>query len=477
MTSKGVDYYFVNTSDATLNAEAKNTDGSYALAPISVPATPMITTGNCQITYEFPHSTYGSFTFSTTTSPYHFFEESINAVTGNTSGPLDTMMNTPSITDSSYALSYGMFDAGTGAGTGLTNQDQIYAYLTGSQQTWMGDLAAADSAVNAAPFGSFVLPGAHDTGTWDLTQVDTLCLSSAGIAALVDVFLWWIPGATIVSKLAAMQLKGVIVGEAVTQKDNITTMLNLGCRYFDFRPGYAPGPINPICNGIYHIHNVIPGQEVGAFFQDVLAWLVANPTEIVVVSLSTAGFYDHSTMDPSVATLQKLFHAAQQAIQDASSIQIGAASDLQTTYADLIKANMRLFFLNQNFDWYAASKYDSYTDAYQTTDPIVIMNLLNGMSKAGQANSAYTVLQFQATATGQNIVANVIALADSMSNAYEPLMSTKPMMDSNTYPWALDKVPVNLSNTQLLVLLNDFVDNALAGCVASVLTKQRCNVG
>jgi hypothetical protein len=462
MTSKGVDYYFINTSNSTLGANAKNTDGSYALSPISVSATPMITTGNCQIEYNVWHVLpYGSFSFSTGTTPPVSMTESINAVTGNTSGPLDNIMETQSVIGSYFALSYGMFDAGSGSGTGLTNQDQIYAYLTGSQKRWMGDLAAADSAVNTAPFASFVLPGAHDAGTWDLTQVNTLCLSSAGILALVNAFLWWIPGATILSSLAAVQIKGVIVGEAVTQKDNITTMLDLGCRYFDFRPGYAPSGVNKICSGIYHIHSVIPGQEVGAFFQDVLAWLVDNPTEIVAVSLGTAGFQDHSTMDPSVATLQEKFLAAQQAVQGASSIQIGGAGDLQTSYADLVQANKRLFFLNQSFDWYPANKYDSYTDAYQTTDPSVIMNLLNGMSEAGQANSDYTVLQFQATATGQNVVNNVIALADSMSNAYDPLMSTKPIMDSNTYPWALDKVPANLSNTQLLVLLNDFVDNAL----------------
>ncbi|UUX51060.1 hypothetical protein NUH88_05050 [Nisaea acidiphila] len=475
MTSKGVDYYFVNTSSYALNAEAKNTDGSYALSPISVTSSPLITTGNCQVSLEFPYlDPYGSFQFSTTTTPSKAVNESINTVTGNTSGPLADMMDTPSLIGSDFALSYGMFDAGTGSGTGLTNQDQIYAYLTPSQKNWMGNLAASNASVNAAPLASFVLPGAHDAGTFDLTQVNKLCGSAAGVAALAAAILSWIPGATIILGLAAAQLKGVVVGEAVTQKDNTTTMLDLGCRYFDFRPGYAPSAVRSISPGVYHIHNVVPGATYQGFMQDVLTWLVANPTEIVAVSLGTAGFNDHSTMDPSTETLQSQFIAAQQAA-GATSIQIGAASDLQTAYKDLIAANKRLFFLNQpSLNWYPAEKYDSYNDDdYATTDPATIIRALNGMTKSGQAGHDYTVLQFQATATNQNVVNNVLALADSLSNAYEPLMSTKADMDSNTYPWALTNVP-NLGDDQLVVLLNDFVDNALAGSVASALTLERC---
>ncbi|MFM7469318.1 MAG: hypothetical protein ACKO37_07460 [Vampirovibrionales bacterium] len=484
MVSKGVDYYFVNSSTFQLSASAQNTDDSYAMGPINVEQPPLMTKGNCQITWEFPYiPPSGSFTFSTNTSPAKSFTESINAVTGNTSGPLENMMNTPSVTEPTFALSYGMFDAGTGSGTGLTNQDQIYAYLTPSQQTWMGNLAAADASVNNAPFGCFVLPGAHDAGTWDLTQVNTLCSTAQGIAALGAAVLLWLailipvlgPLAPLILGLAAVKLEDVVIGLAVTQKDNTTTMLNLGCRYFDFRPGKAPSGMDIICPDIYHIHTAIPGQELSAFFTDVLTWLVANPTEIVAISLGTSGFADHGTMDPTVADLQAKFLKAQQAVTGASSLQIGTTTDLQTSYATLVSDHKRLFFLNQGFQWYPATKYDSYSDsAYATTDPATIMTQLNTMKAEGQADSDYTVLQFQATATNQNIAGNIEALVASASDAYEPLMSTKALMDSNTYPWALAYVPQNLSNSKLLVLLNDFVDNALSGCVASTLTKQRC---
>lgn len=189
VTSKGVDYYFINSSTFDLHVQAENTDGSWALTPISVVCFPLINKGNVQIKWRGLHEPYGSFSFSTTTHTPQSFTQSINFVTGSASGPLDTLMNTPSIIGADSALSYGMFDAGTGKGTGLTNQDQIYAYLTGPQRGWMGALASANPAVRQAPFASFVLPGAHDAGMFDLTQVDILCLSAEGIAALIRAFL------------------------------------------------------------------------------------------------------------------------------------------------------------------------------------------------------------------------------------------------------------------------------------------------
>lgn len=212
MTRKGVDCYLRNASFYDLQAQVENTDGSRALSPVSVERTPLVNTGNVQINWRVLHAPYVSFAFSTTTEPPQFFREDINVITGNTSGPLDTLLGTRPILGDEFALSYGMFDAGTGKGTRLTDQDQIYAYLTGPQRGWTGALVAANPAIGQAPFASFVLPGAHDAGMFDPTQVDRLCLPADGIAAL-----------------AAAQLRGVLIGEAFTQKDPIPAMLDLGC--------------------------------------------------------------------------------------------------------------------------------------------------------------------------------------------------------------------------------------------------------
>ncbi|MEO9901887.1 MULTISPECIES: hypothetical protein [Alphaproteobacteria] len=475
MVKKDFDYYFINSSPYTLEAQAENADGSYALSAISVPSTPLITEGSCEITFEthLTHSS-GDFQFRTDTLPPHDFRESINPLTKATSGPLEDMMQTPSVIGSDFSLSYGMFDAGSESGTGLTGNDQIYAYLTPSQQNWMGTLAAAHSDVRDAPFASFALPGAHDAGTFDLAQVDKLLSDAAAHKALTEAVTSGFSEAGDLTQWIGKKLKHVIVGEAVTQKDNVSTMLDLGCRYFDFRPGHVLGPFRSILPDLYHIHTLIPGQTYKGFIKDVLTWLLANPTEIVAVHLSTSGFLAHSTMDPTTEELKSQFMEVQQTM-GAASIQIGSAADLQTSYSDLVKSNRRLFFLNQpSLNWFPATSYGSYNSSYETTDPQIILNALGAMTESGQSGKDFAVLSLQATATGQNKINNVIALLRSLSKADSPLMSTKPMMDCNTYPWLLDNV-CNLRNDNLLALPNDFVDNALAGSIASVLTLQRCS--
>ena len=252
---------------------------------------------------------------------------------------------------------------------------------------------------------------------------------------------------------------------AVTQKDDITDMLNLGVRYFDFRPGYTYDNIAP---GIYHQHNFIPGYDYPGFLCDVLTWLWGNPSEIVVVSLNFQGFAQDS-MKPSVANLNQDLAKAVQDTQT-QTIQHGDASALSQTLNELLASNTRLIFLNQIGSATDAEKYDSYTDAYKTTDVNVILKALSVMESTPQNGAAYTVLQLQGTANGtKDGIAKSIA---TTSDASSPLMSTKAMFDKQTYPWLQANVATQFSPDYLLVFLNDFVDNALA-CHAQAITLQR----
>ncbi|AWB08674.1 hypothetical protein A6A40_27285 (plasmid) [Azospirillum humicireducens] len=376
------------------------------------------------------------------------------------------MMATPSLSAPGFALSYGFYDSGPGFGD-LTNQDQAYAYLTPPVFNWMGQLVTANPAAADQPFSSFCLPGAHDAGTFDLTCVRNLLANSNAASALLSILGSAAFG--VVVKLAASQALTAITNLAVTQKDNVISMLNMGCRYFDFRPGYLPPQIRPFDGGIYHEHTVIPGYPFASFLNDVLNWLAANPSEIVVVSANNQGFYDPS-MTPDEATLAGILSSAQQSTQ--SKIAIGDAGDLSSTYGTLIAANKRLIFLNQISNWMQAAKYDSYNDdSYATTQPGNIIAALSAMTAAGQSGSNYTVLQLQGTATSTG-AAVVTSCALSQSNASSPLMSTKAFFDSATYPWLLANVNKNLLKNQLVVFLNDFVDNALAQ-TASAITLQR----
>ncbi len=94
------------------------------------------------------------------------------------------------------------------------------------------------------------------------------------------------------------------------------------------------------------------------------------------------------------------------------------------------------------------------------------------MNAAGQkGHDYYTVLQMQGTATsaGKAVIA---AAVTSLSDASSPLLSTKGRFDAVTNPWLLENVPRNLSNDQLVVLLNDFADNCMTQ-TAIELTRAR----
>jgi hypothetical protein len=468
MASKGVDYYFnVSGTAGAIQATAFNNGSTKPDFSAVFPSKSAFQTGNVQITYQVSFSLYGSFNWSSQTSPVVSGNVTINPITGNTgSGNLTNMMHTPSVLAPKFAVSFGFYDSGPGCG-GLTNQDQVYAYLTPSMSGWMGQLAGQYPQVLEAPFCQFALPGAHDAGTFDLTAVKALLANAEAVAA----FLALIAGE--LASVVASQALTAITNLAVTQKDDILTMLNLGCRYFDFRPGYVPSAIRSFAPDIYHEHSVIPGYPFLSFLTDVLQWLEQSSTEIVVVGANDQGFYEDG-MTPSDEVLSGILTQAQQATK--STVVIGTAADLNTSYGELIAANKRLIFLNQIDDWYPAGKYDSYNgSAYATTNPQTIIGALNTMSGGGEGGSSYTVLQLQGTATSVNTEV-VICAAASLSNASSPLMSTKALFDTSTYPWLSKNVVANLSNEYLVVFLNDFVDNVLAQ-TAMEITKQRMGIG
>ena len=473
MATKGVDYHFyIGNLPADIFVSATDAGASNPKLNLTVYGdNPGWTKGNVQIGIAGV-GIHGNFAWTTETTPEISKSVSINPVTGNATGAdLINMMKTPSYTDGGINVSFGFYDAGPGFGD-LTNQDQVYAYFTLGQNNWMGQLATAYPQVNTAPFSSFVLPGAHDSGTFDQTTVKMLLLGGAATIAFLKLLG---PGGilgAVVAGLTAAQAETAITNLAVTQKDNITTMLNLGCRYFDFRPGRVPKALQAVAGDIYHIHTVIPGYPYKSFLTDVLTWLEVNSSEVVVVNANTQGF--DNSLAPSDETLQKILSDAIAAT--GSTVATGGPSDLGTAYGDLVSANKRLIFLNQYFGWHAATKYDSYNEKdYFTTDPATVIVALNAMNKTGQSGNDYTVLQLQGTATGTGKKV-VVSAALSQSLASSPLMSTKSRFDNATYPWTLSNVPSNLASNQLVVLLNDFVDNALAA-TASQLTLVRIGPG
>lgn len=462
MPSKGVDYYAYLSARPFSVTFSKPTEWGGGTTTISLSAIRSLLSGNVQIdeTDIRPLELMGRFQWTAYQNggslANHYAD--IAPLTG-TLGDTDmgSLLQTPSLIGPGYSLSYGFYDSGPGWGS-LTNQDQSYVYLTDNYSTWMSDLTQAQPALRDAPFRVFALPGAHDSGMFDPTCINLLLDNPIfnEILATLTVPL---------DALARSAIRRAVINLAFTQKDNITTMLNLGFRYFDVRPGYCYGNI---ADGIYHQHNFIPGYPYQSFLNDILRWLRANPGEIVVVSVNFQGFASHA-MRPQASTLTAMVGAAQSQT-GTQSIKIGDRSDLNTSYADLIKGNKRLIFLNQIGAANDASKYDSYNDNYITTDVNNILAALNGMCESRQASYDYTVLQLQGTASDTD--GGIFSAICTLSDASSPLMSTKANFDLSTYPWLAAEVVRKFSKNRLLVFLNDFADNALVSYAIST-TRQR----
>ncbi len=463
--SKGIDYYAYLGSNSFTVDFSKPADWGLETTSVTETTPGTMLSGNFQIsesdigffehTGRFQWTAYNSGT--TIDSKY----ADISPLFGNLgSATMGIMMRTPSIINPTDAVSFGFYDSGPGYGT-LTNQDQSYVYVTPPLSHWMTDLQASNPELLNAPFSVFALPGAHDAGMCTAATFKKV-VDNPVLIALLAAVIGVIP-AILVENVATR----AIINFAITQKDTITTMLNLGTRYFDFRPGYTYKKILP---GIYHEHNFIPGYEYSGFLEDVLTWLAANPKEFVVVSLGFAGF-NKDVKKPSVTTLNAKIVEAQTATKT-TNITIGDATALSQKVSALLSSNTRLIFLNQigpGTDARDAQSQDSYDGSYETTDVNKIIKRLNKMKSVPPNPKVYTVLQLQGTASGT--LGGIFGSIATMSDASSPLMSTKPGFDQATYKWVQTNAG-KFSTDYPLVFLNDFADNALA-TIARNVTVQR----
>jgi hypothetical protein len=458
MPSKGVDYWgFTSDPGFSIQYKFPSDEGEHHKHFYDNSFTEMYH-GNYQLSWDdippWPWDLYGRYTWTASLNDSEVASKyaKINPLTGNMDdggGGLTVMLETPSIITDDYTVCYGFYDAGSGVGDSLTDQDQSYVYFTKNYSNWMKLLVAEVSGAGDKPFTTWALPGVHDAGMFDPTEFISL-LSNADWFDLLPVL-------AIPITLSESEATRAIINLAFTQKDNIATMLEIGIRYFDFRPGYNADIGSA---DLYHQHNVIPGYPYASFLSDVAAFLAANPSEIVVVSANNQGFYtaDAAAMTPTVEVIGDYLATALKG----QTLTTGDVTDLASSYNTLIQENKRLIFLNQLGNTGDPTKYDSYTldpTAYITTDVTTIIGALNQMNSAGQAAYDYTVLQVQGTAQATSGAAESAIF--TLSDASSPLMSTKANFDNSTYPWLMANVANNFLTSQLIVYLNDFGDNAL----------------
>lgn len=488
MTSKGLDVYaftpesLLNASPINFKVEEPNGDAS----TWTVGLADAVKNRHYEIDFYWLHpATDGQYTFTVTGMSDGSCE--IAPISGNVSdcnmcNMLTNQQSTSLSTATGGIASFGFYDAGGGYDSSdfpYTSHHQSYVYLGDSHRSgWMGHLVSENASLGTAPFSTFVLPGGHDAGMNTSANLAHVATRAGTIAAIMTLVLGWMASffaiaisaiTAILGTLAASRIEQILIDLAITQKDTTTKMLDLGTRYFDFRPGYnakidVEGTEIPVGegDGLYHQHNFIPGMAFTDFLNELVTWLDANPTEIVVVSLGFAGFYNDG-MKPTANTLTSDINTA--VANSTTGLTTGDVSDADTSYNDLISAKKRLLFFNNGVGVNDAKKYDSYSDgSYTTLDPNSIVGALNGMQPvpvSGDQN--YIVLQLQGTASGVSALwpGYPYNLIHKSTKALSPLLMTKAQFDLHTYAWSQSHLP-NFSYEYPLVVLNDFVDPAMS---------------
>jgi hypothetical protein len=95
---------------------------------------------------------------------------------------------------------------------------------------------------------------------------------------------------------------------------------------------------------------------------------------------------------------------------------------------------------------------------------------LSRLSAAQQVGKALTLLQCQATATNLKDVVAYSVVTANVSNSC--LLATKPICDQKTLPWIRDKALAVLTASQLVVLMNDFMDGATVDTAIDLSRKR-----
>lgn len=397
----------------------------------------------------------------------------VNAITGNASGgTMECIAETPSqFHGDDLVVSYGLYEARRGHGL-LPNRHQCYVTVSPNYADWIGDLAPPGSPLEHRLFSRLVLPSPHDVGMNSMESSDAVLrkLGGAVVGTLVNDSKTLARIADAVSRDAiALLAPNIIFSLAVTQKDSLDAMLRIGARYFEFRPARLHSavagrrPLPP--DRLYFQHGAIPGMAYDAFLRDVVAFLLAHPTEIVVVQLRWDGVPDECGKPTAKEKKEYLAEALRAA---GGELRAGNLHDLKhRTIFELRRDKKRLIMLDSVHD--ALSTYSDEDNATLDGESMLAA-LPRVLTPERQKGKAFVNIQCQATAS--NIPKAVVYSVIEAGVTNSCLLATKGVCDSKILPWVRDNVPERCKPTKLVILMNDWFDGATAH-IAVQLSKQR----
>ncbi|KAK4167185.1 PLC-like phosphodiesterase [Cladorrhinum sp. PSN259] len=395
----------------------------------------------------------------------------VNAITGNASGgTMESIAETPSIFHDNLIISYGLYEAGQGPQP-LPNQHQCYITISPNYSNWIGDVAPPESDHENKPFSRLVLPAAHDVGMNSMESPSALLTKVGGavVSTLVnDNNLL----NRISNKLSGTPIQliapNIIYSLSMTQKDSLETMLQIGARYFEFRPAHLHKAVIPTCtlpDRLYFMHSAIPGMAYERFLAEIINFLRSHPTEIIVMQLRWDGVPDDCCHPSHEEKLEYL----ECALRDHSNGEIitGNLDDMKRlTIGELRRERKRLILLD------SVDSLSTYTDEGNATmnGDSIVDAFPRVLTPDNQRGKAFINIQCQATAT--NIEKALIYSIVDTGVTKSVLLATKGICDSKTLPWCRDNVLNTCELDQMVVMMNDWIDGATAD-VAVQLSRQR----
>lgn len=413
-------------------------------------------------------STTGRFSFNVKLNGNQVVNEwaDINVLTGNPEGgTFKALVDQQAIQVNDIIVCYGFYDAGSGA-AGLPNSHQVYVTVTPRYSDWMHSIAPAGSTQAAEKLTKFVLPAAHDIGMNSMMNPNLL-LQNAGPA-----FISTLEGldqdfAAVAHAIAGPLVQhfapNIIQSLAITQKDTVQTILDVGARYFEFRPAHLPATVRTaLPDALYFMHGPIPGMMYKEFLHNVVEWLKAHPGEIVICQLR----WDGVPPDCARPTDQEKQDAVNEALKD-SGLNIGNFDDVRNVNVQDLRSQGKRLIIVENLNVY--STYDD--KAYATLNGDTILQQFQALSSDGQRSHDMSNIQCQATATNITDVVIQSVLDSNTSNSC--LLATKAICDNKLLPWVRDNALSKLTEPEgLIVVMNDFFEGGTAD-VAISMAKTR----
>jgi len=271
-----------------------------------------------------------------------------------------------------------------------------------------------------------------------------------------------------VSSGAVMSLApNIIASLAVTQKDSVDAILQIGARYFEFRPAHCHKdilPVSPLPDKLYFQHSAIPGLPYEEFLHDVVQFLLAHPAEIIIVQLRWDGVPAECAR-PSDQELNDYLHTAL-ALSN-GSIESGNLDDLLHASIAQLRNDRKRLITFSNVD--SLSTYTDTANATLNGDSIVA-EFQNVLKPDNEAAKPFINIQCQATASDiPGVVAYSVLAADASTSC---LLSTKAICDSKTLTWIRSNVIRVCRAGEPVMVMNDFFDGATAD-VAVALSRER----